>query len=117
MHTINFLYGDSMLSNKIETLLSVAEHRNITRAAEELSLTQPAASRHIKLLEDEIGAPLFVRGRDGLKLTPQGEIAVKYARRFKSLNEKMLLKIKNTEKHISFLRVGITHTSASKLTA
>ena len=54
-----------MLSNKIETLLSVAEHRNITRAAEELSLTQPAASRHIKLFEDEIGAPLFVRGRDG----------------------------------------------------
>ena len=106
-----------MLSNKIETLLSVAEHRNITRAAEELSLTQPAASRHIKLLEDEIGAPLFVRGRDGLKLTPQGEIAVKYARRFKSLNEKMLLEIKNSEKHISVLRVGITHTSESNLTA
>ena len=106
-----------MLSNKIETLLSVAEHRNITRAAEELSLTQPAASRHIQLLEDEIGAPLFVRGRDGLKLTPQGEIAVKYARRFKSLNEKMLLEIKNSEKHISVLRVGITHTSESNLTA
>ena len=35
-----------MLSVKMETLLCVAEHKNFTRAAEELSLTQPAVSHH-----------------------------------------------------------------------
>ena len=58
-----------MLSVKMETLLCVAEHKNFTRAAEELSLTQPAVSHHIKELEQELGVPLFIRGKGGLKLT------------------------------------------------
>ena len=106
-----------MIGNKIETLLAVVEYQNFTRAAEALSMTQPAVSHHIKLLETEVGAPLFVRGKTGLKLTPQGEIVVKYARRLKSLNEKMHLELANSEKHLSVLRVGITHTSESNLTA
>lgn len=106
-----------MIGNKIETLLAVVEYQNFTRAAEALSMTQPAVSHHIKLLEAEVGAPLFVRGKTGLKLTPQGEIVVKYARRLKSLNEKMHLELANSEKHLSVLRVGITHTSESNLTA
>lgn len=114
---INFCNGDDMIGNKIETLLAVVEYQNFTRAAEALSMTQPAVSHHIKLLEAEVGAPLFVRGKTGLKLTPQGEIVVKYARRLKSLNEKMHLELANSEKHLSVLRVGITHTSESNLTA
>lgn len=106
-----------MIGNKIETLLAVVEYQNFTRAAEALSMTQPAVSHHIKLLEAEVGAPLFVRGKTGLKLTHQGEIVVKYARRLKSLNEKMHLELANSEKHLSVLRVGITHTSESNLTA
>ena len=106
-----------MIGNRIETLLAVVEYQNFTRAAEALSMTQPAVSHHIKLLEAEVGAPLFVRGKTGLKLTPQGEIVVKYARRLKSLNEKMHLELANSEKHLSVLRVGITHTSESNLTA
>lgn len=106
-----------MLGNKAETLLAVVEYQNFTRAAEALSMTQPAVSHHIKLLEEEVGAPLFVRGKNGLKLTEQGEIVVKFARRLKSLNEKMHLELKNSEKHLSVLRVGITHTAESNLTA
>ena len=63
-----------MLSTKLETVLAVAEHKNFTRAAEELNMTQPAVSHHIKQLEQEVGAPLFVRNKAGLKLTAQGEI-------------------------------------------
>ena len=106
-----------MIDNKTETLLAVVEYQNFTRAAESLSMTQPAVSHHIKLLEEEVGAPLFVRGKTGLKLTPQGEIVVKYARRLKSLNEKMLMELQNSGKHLSVLRVGITHTAESNLTA
>ena len=42
-------------------------------------MTQPAVSHHIKQLEQEVDAPLFVRNKAGLKLTPQGEIVAPLA--------------------------------------
>ena len=64
-----------------------------------------------------MGAPLFLRNKAGLRLTPQGEIVVKYARRLTALNTKMHWELQNTENNLSVLRVGITHTSESNLTA
>ena len=80
-------------------------------------MTQPAVSHHIKQLEQEVDAPLFVRNKAGLKLTPQGEIVVNYARRMKALHERMFAELQNAERHLSLLRIGITHTSESNLTA
>ena len=87
-----------MLGTKMETLLAVVEYKNFTKAAEEL------------------GAVLFVRSKGGLKLTPQGEIAVKYARRLKALDQKLHRELINVEKSITNLRIGITHTAESNLT-
>ena len=106
-----------MLSTKLQTVLAVAEHKNFTRAAETLSMTQPAVSHHIKQLEQEVGAPLFLRSKTGLLLTPQGEIVVSYARRMKALNERMLAELQTAGRQLSLLRIGITHTSESNLTA
>lgn len=106
-----------MLSTKLQTVLAVTEYKNFTRAAEELNMTQPAVSHHIKQLEQEVDAPLFVRNKAGLKLTPQGEIVVNYARRMKALHERMFAVLQNAERHLSLLRIGITHTSESNLTA
>ena len=106
-----------MLDAKVQTVLAVAESKNFTRAAEALNMTQPAVSHHIKQLEDEIGFSLFVRSRSGLKLTPHGEIVVKYARRMNALEEKMYLELQNAKRHLSLLRIGITHTAESNLTA
>ena len=90
-----------MLSTKLQTVLAVAEYKNFTRAAEELNMTQPAVSHHIKQLEQEVDAPLFVRNKAGLKLTPQGEIVVNYARRMKALHERMFAELQNAERHLS----------------
>ena len=106
-----------MLSTKLQTVLAVAEHKNFTRAAETLSMTQPAVSHHIKQLEQEVGAPLFLRSKTGLLLTPQGEIVVSYTRRMKALNERMLAELQTAGRQLSLLRIGITHTSESNLTA
>ncbi len=106
-----------MLGIKLKTLLAVAEYKNFTRAGEVLSMTQPAVSHQIKQLEDELEATLFIRNKSGLKLTAQGEIAVKYARRMAALNAKMHTDLKNSEKNLSVLRIGITHTSESNITA
>lgn len=52
-----------MMDSKLETLIKVNETRSFTKAAELLSLTQPAVSQHIRQLEQDLGATLFIRGR------------------------------------------------------
>ena len=53
--------------------LVVAETRNITKASEILNISQPAVTKHIKNLEDQIGNPLFIRTKKGVKLNEYGE--------------------------------------------
>jgi DNA-binding transcriptional LysR family regulator len=61
-------------------IVAVAETSNFTRAAERLFLAQPSLSKQIRALEDEIQFPLFERGRNGVKITPAGEMILAYAR-------------------------------------
>lgn len=65
---------------QLRAFLTVAETGNVTRAAEVLHLVQPAVSRQIRLLEQDIGAPLFVRERHGMVLTDAGRSLVPHAR-------------------------------------
>ncbi len=102
-----------MLDAKLETLLVVAEEKSFTKAASILSLTQPAVSNHISLLEKEIGVKIFFRNKGEVKITPEGEIVVKYAKRIKSLYKRMFDKISELDRQITKLRVGITHTAES----
>src|ERR1051325_7122303 len=51
---------------------AAARHQSFTRAAEELGMTQAAVSYQIKMLEDRIGAPLFVRLPRQVTLTAKG---------------------------------------------
>lgn len=53
--------------------LAVAEERNFTRAAERLHMAQPPLTRQIQALEDDIGAPLFMRTSKGVALTEAGQ--------------------------------------------
>lgn len=106
-----------MIDTKVETLLAVAEKMNFTQAARELSLTQPAVSHHIGKLEEEIGAKLFLRGKGELRLTFEGELAVKCARRMKAMYEKLMTDVANAEKNMTRLRIGITHTAESNVVA
>src|SRR5436305_15036138 len=56
---------------------AAARHMNFTPAAEELAITQAAVSYQIRLLEERLGAPLFVREPRRLLLTEAGaELAI-----------------------------------------
>ncbi|HEX8000477.1 MAG TPA: LysR family transcriptional regulator [Pyrinomonadaceae bacterium] len=66
---------------QLRTFRVVAETLNFTRAAERLSLTQSAVSHQIKALEEELGEPLFIRAKRGVKLSEGGKIALEYAER------------------------------------
>ncbi|MFF3245824.1 LysR substrate-binding domain-containing protein [Streptomyces sp. NPDC002870] len=61
--------------------VGVAEELHFTRAAERLFLSQPALSKQIRMLERQLGAPLFERDSRGVRLTPVGTALLPHARR------------------------------------
>ncbi|MBB98679.1 MAG: LysR family transcriptional regulator [Rhodobacteraceae bacterium] len=56
----------------IRAFEAVAHHLSFTKAADELAVSQGAVSHQIKLLEEKLGVRVFVRGKTGVSLTPQG---------------------------------------------
>lgn len=66
---------------QIRAFLAVADTGTVTRAAELLHVVQPAVTRQIKLLEDELGSALFTRTRHGMQLTESGALLIERARR------------------------------------
>lgn len=59
--------------NPLRMFDAVARHENLTKAANELHVTQSAVSRQIALLEDYLGVQLFYRNRHGVNLTREGK--------------------------------------------
>lgn len=62
------------------SFLAVIDHGSLSAAARELGLTQPTIGRHIALLEEALGHPLFSRSSSGLLPTEQAEALVPHAR-------------------------------------
>jgi DNA-binding transcriptional LysR family regulator len=61
-----------METHQVRYFVALAETLNFTRAAERCNVTQPSLTRAIKLLEDELGGPLFHRERNNTHLTELG---------------------------------------------
>jgi DNA-binding transcriptional LysR family regulator len=66
---------------QLRAFVTVADTGNVTRAAQLLNLVQPAVSRQLRLLEEDIGVELFQRERHGMVLTEAGKALLVYARR------------------------------------
>lgn len=62
----------------------IVKHGNLSEAAKELNLTQSALSRHLHAMEEEVGAELFDRANNPMKLTPIGELFLDHANRIGS---------------------------------
>lgn len=58
---------------QLRSFATVAELGHLTRAADQLHVSQPALSAQVKALEEELGVPLFDRGSTGMTLTPAGK--------------------------------------------
>lgn len=59
---------------ELECFTAVAEELSFTRAAQKLHLAQPPLSRHVRALEEKLGAPLFTRADRRVALTPAGAL-------------------------------------------
>lgn len=79
--------------DQLRNFLAVAEHGNFTRAAETLSLSQPALSRSIQRLEETLGQPVFERKTRSLALTDAGTLLQSRARQILGLIDDTMAEI------------------------
>ena len=89
----------------------VAKAGNISKAAKELYISQPAISKAISKLEDSLGLSLFTRSSRGVQLTSEGEIFFEHPRAaFDALDrgEQELKRIQEFD--IGHLRIGVSNT-------
>jgi len=94
-----------------KTFYYAAKHESISKAAEHLYITQPAVSRAIKQLEDEMGCSLFLRTPKGVRLTQEGEILYTYLQQafnFITAAEKKIDSVKNVRS--GEIRIGVSDT-------
>jgi len=103
-----------MLDFRLHVFYTVARRLNFTKASEELYISQPAVTKHIKELEREYKVSLFERsGNKKTLLTPAGEILLQYTGQllsiYKELEFDMNLLVKQ---HSGVLRIGASTTVA-----
>jgi DNA-binding transcriptional LysR family regulator len=97
----------------LRALLLVAETGSVTEAARRLLLTQPAVTRQLRALEDELGGVLFDRTTKPLLPTPLGQAALTYARRIVQISDDLRALVRS---HSGIptgeLRLGVVHACA-----
>lgn len=90
---------------------AVAKARNISKAAKELYISQPAISKSISKLEDSLGTTLFTRNSRGVQLTEEGQVLFEHTQAaFEelSIGEMELKRIR--EFNLGHIRIGVSNT-------
>lgn len=91
----------------IEYVIAIAEERSLSKAASRLYISQPALSQRLKKLEQEIGAPLFRRDKDGLTITDAGRVYINGGRSILKIKEDAYRHLKALDANtITTLRFG-----------
>ena len=96
-----------MTLQTLEYFIAVAQYRNFTKAAEACHVTQPALSRAIRTLEEELGCSLLIRAGRTAALTPEGEVCLVEARQVLEQCEELKRKVREAGRQSQPpLRVG-----------
>lgn len=90
---------------------AVANSGNISRAAKELYISQPAISKSIQKLEESVGTKLFQRSSRGVTLTPEGELLYEHVKAaFETLNQGEEKLRRSIELGVGHLTIGVSST-------
>lgn len=98
---------------RLQVFYTAARRLNFTKAAEELFITQPAVTKHIKELEQQYKAKLFHRSGTKIKLTAAGEVLLQYAEQIFGLYRNLEFELNSLQqRHSGHLRIGASTTIA-----
>ena len=89
--------------NYLKEFCALAESSNFQKAAENLFLSQPSLTRHIKLLEENLGVSVFDRTTRKVELNDYGQILLPYAKEIVRLHEELMGAISSTQNELSNL--------------
>jgi DNA-binding transcriptional LysR family regulator len=100
---------------QLKTFQAVAKLLNFNRAAEILNYSQSAVSTQIKLLEEELGVPLFDRMGKSVRLTEAGHMLVQYAQKMLDIEKETLAKVSGWEEPHGSISIRIPQSIATYL--
>ncbi len=104
------------MKTKLHIFKTVAYHASFTKAAEQLFISQPAVSKAVRNLEEAYKSTFFIRKRNSIELTHEGEMFLKYVNRILSVYSEMDDCFINTKEPIpAFLKFGVSTTVANYL--
>lgn len=90
----------------LEQLTAFARCGTLSAAAEELHISQPTITRTMQRLEDDFGAPLFVRSKNSIELNETGKMAVEYARKLIFEAENAVRSVQEFDKNLRSINVA-----------
>lgn len=97
---------------RIKTFLSAAETLNFSETAEQLHMSQPTVSQHIKKLEQEFHVTLFERSGAGLRLTEAGHLLLPWAQRLlRDVNDMQAMMSSLAEEVVGDLYIACSTTA------
>lgn len=99
----------------LQYFLMVAREENITRAANQLHMTQPTLSRQLMQLEEELQTPLFIRGKRKIELTEAGRLLRRRAEEIVSLVDKTEIEVMQNEEMSGEIMIGTGVFDASQI--
>ncbi len=102
-----------MFDFRLKVFYTAAKQLSFSRAAEELFISQPAVSKHIRALENYFKVKLFVRQGSKISLTPEGQVLFGYAEEIFALYRKLQFEMdKPAQKNSGTLHLGASTTIA-----
>ena len=93
-------------TNQLSQLITVADTKTLSKAAEILHISQPALTRSIQKLESELNVTLFDRQKNKITLNKTGELAVSHTRRILADVEQMTQSIQAFERSLHTISIG-----------
>lgn len=91
----------------ITYILAIAERKNMTKAAEDLYVSQSSLSQYLSKLEQELGTPLFYRTKGELVPTPAGELYIEACKKVMEIKNQLYQNISGLENR-GHIGIGIT---------
>lgn len=102
-----------MFDYRLKVFHTVASRSSFTKASEELNISQPAVTKHIKEIENQLNTKLFDRKGTSIQLTQSGKILFEYAEKIRNIYRDLEFEIHQiNQKHQGKLIIGASTTIA-----